>query len=551
MKRILLLWCFFLAAPGSLGAQEEKKAGGGDAADGAKQTGEVPLKIAGFEGLGFELGGYFRSRFYHSEKVPMDPLSSTADYLGKVEYLDTRLKLAPTIKYADVVKATMWLHILDDVVWGDNAGISSMGITASDPSSTNRVGDEVPLVSVKAAWIEMNLKAAVFMIGRMPSDWGLGLLTTGSEGLDDDFSWNRGGSIYDRVLVATEPVSLVLTLAKARHPRFPLIFAYCYDQLVEDDIGVGSTRLSYTSQWLADNADDVRSHNFVLEYKGDKIHLLTPEDRLEVGAYLVTRSQEATYSDLTILDYFWKLRLGPPHLYGFFEGEIYTIRGSTRAVPLGGHPDEAWCLEEGYQRCPDWLYTEKDVKISAWIFRLGVGWKPTSKLGLTFKLEAGFASGDRDPGSRTFTGMPAHPDLKVGLVLYDILLYELTRLNWTHNPGFWSGGGIYNSYYILAMAKVTLLDTFDILVQGLAAWPDRADGAVIQRPPPPDQDEREFMGFEFDAGVRARLYRNHALIGLEAGFLKAGPALERKDFQGREIYPELPWTIQFWAAYVI
>ncbi len=61
-----------------------------------------------------------------------------------------------------------------------------------------------------------------------------------------------------------------------------------------------------------------------------------------------------------------------------------------------------------------------------------------------------------------------------------------------------------------------------------------------------------FMGFEFDAGVRARLYRDHALLGLEAGVLKTGPALERPhDAQDREIYPELPWTIQFWAAYVI
>jgi hypothetical protein len=542
VRRITVSFTVLVAAllllPAVAAGGEEGKGGEG------QDEGGTPLNVVGVQGLGFELGGYFRSRLYHHGDFPLDIMSSTEDYLGTVEYLDTRLKLAPVIKWADVLRVEAWFHILDDVVWGDNAGISSTGITASDPSSTNRQGDEMPLINVRAAWVEMNLKVLAFRIGRMPSDWGLGLLTSGSAGLDDDFSWNRDGSIYDRVLVATEPVTIVLSLMKAKQPRFPLIVAYSFDQLVEDDIAVGGTRLPYSSGWLGDNGDDVREHNVALVYEGDPVRLVTDADKLVAGAYVVLRDQKVTYSDLVIFDAFMKLRLGPDRLNGFFEGEGYFIRGSTMAFPLGGHPEEAWCQAHGYTRCPDWLYTRKDAEIAAWIFRLGVAWKALPKVWLTVKLETGYASGDKDPTDRTFKSMAGHSDLKVGLVLYDVLLYELTRQSWTDNPGLWSNGGIYNSYYALAMAKVTLLGWMDFLVQGIAAWPDEADGTIIM--------DDKFLGFEFDAGARVRLYRDHAILGLEGGVFKAGKGLERKNaLSGKAIYPELPWTIQFWAAYVI
>jgi hypothetical protein len=440
----------------------------------------------------------------------------------------------------------VWFHILDDVVWGDNAGVSSTGITASDPSVTDREGGEMEFIQVRAAWLEMNLKVLAFRIGRMPSDWGLGLLTTGSAGLDDDFSWNRGGSVYDRVLVATEPVSIILSLLKAKNPRFPLIISYSFDQLVEDDYEVGKTRLPYSSEWLGTDSDDVRSHNFVLLYHGDPVRLVTDTDKLIAGAYFTWRSQEVTYSDLYVFDAFLKLQLGPPHLYGFLEGEGYIIRGSTMAIPLGGQPEETWCQDHGYTRCPDWLYTKKNVKLASYIGRMGVFWKALPRIWLRAKLETGFASGEDDFLDDTFTSMPAHSDLKVGLVLYDMLLYEITRQSWVDNPGLWSGGGIYNSYYGLVMAKLTMMDKFDFLVQGLFAWSHKSDGAIIQ-----GDGDSQYLGFEFDVGVHVRLYRDHARLGLEAGVFKAGKGLERKDSLGHQIYPELPWTIQFWAAYVI
>ena len=182
-------------------------------------------------------------------------------------------------------------------------------------------------------------------------------------------------------------------------------------------------------------------------------------------------------------DAFLKLQLGPPHLYGFLEGEGYIIRGSTWAIPLGGHPEETWCQDHGYARCPDWLYTKKDVKLAAYLGRMGVFWKALPKIWLKVKLETGFASGEDDFLDDTFTSMPAHSDLKVGLVLYDMLLYEITRQSWVDNPGLWSGGGLYNSYYGLVMAKLTMMDKFDFLVQGLFAWSHKSDGAIIMLPP--------------------------------------------------------------------
>ena len=541
----LLSLSLMLSGPGvwAEGKEEAKEEAAEEAGEEDKAKGVTPLKVLGVKGFGFELGGYFRSRFYHQEGVPIDISSGTQEYTGKLRYFDTRLKLAPVIKYADVVKLTVWFHILDDAIWGDNAGISSTGITADEPSTTNRVGDDVGFLSVKAAWLELNLKLLVMRIGRIPSDFGLGLLTASSDGpgLEKDFGWNRYSSVYDRILLATEPVTIILNLAKAETKRFPLIVVYSYDQLVEDEIGMGRTRLPYSSEWLGDNTDDVKSHNFAAVYVGDPVKLVTPTDKLIIGAYFVMRSQEATFSDLYIIDGFVKLQMGPPNLYGFLEAEAYGIRGQSMAFALGEPvTDQDWCREHGHERCPDWLYQNKKADIASYFIRAGVYWKAHPKIAVQFKIETGYASGDDVMTDEHFTGRSMHPDVKVGLVLYSILLHELWRQNWVDNPGLWSNGGVTNSFFVAEVFKLTALDMIDFVFLALQAWPDEVDHTIVK------QDK--MMGYEFDLGVRVRLYHDHALLGLDGGVLVVGEAFEtdRLDF-----LPDHIWTIQFWAAYVI
>ena len=77
--------------------------------------------------LQFDLEGYYRIRghmFKDLFTVPLSgPQSGRPNQTGK--YLTQRLRLQPVVKYEKLAKFTMQADLLDDVVWGDNAMLST------------------------------------------------------------------------------------------------------------------------------------------------------------------------------------------------------------------------------------------------------------------------------------------------------------------------------------------------------------------------------------------------------------------------------------------
>jgi hypothetical protein len=509
--------------PETAGPEPEPESGPPEPVEGEPEP--EPLEGEGIEvqlglGMSFALDGYYRARYLYVGGF--NQLKRGAWKHRKLNYFVQRLRLEPVLAYKDVVKLEMWIHALDNVVWGDNAGLSSVGLFAGNPSSTHQEGDEVPTITLPAVWVELNVVLGVIRAGRMPSDWGLGLLTDGGGGFDDDFGWNDVMSISDRVLFATMPVAIGQSIAKSDADPFPLYLVVAYDKLVTDDTAIGGARIPYLSNWLGHYDDDVDSFTAALAYSGEDLDWIGANDALAAGFYYVQRWQNATNSRVHIFDWFLKLHLGP----AFAEYEHYLIKGHSQAIPL---------LPSATDDPDDWLREKADADIAAWIARVGVDfWK------MRFKLEAGYSSGDETATDETFKVRAANSNVRVGLVLFPIVLAERTRGGWADQDGMWSGGALYNAWFFMQTLRYEPVDGLELIVALLEAWRDEADGAVIS-----SFADGKFLGFETDMAVKYHFHGGHAHIGVEGGVLHAGDALKGPGFNT----PDNTWTVQFWTAF--
>jgi hypothetical protein len=507
------------AAKEPAGEVEQEEPADDDETDGLS----VPL----WGGLSFGLGGYYRVRGVFVRDLHMFLKNPTASsdakrMRGDVDYFIHRLRLEPVLRFKDLAKLEIWIHAFDNVIWGDNAGLAEPGLFAGEPSNTDYYGNDVPALTMPAAWVELNVLVGVIRAGRMPSDWGLGLLTDGGGGFDDDFGWNDAMSISDRVLFATMPVAIVQKIAKSKAEPFPLYLAVAYDKLVTEDIAVASARIPYTTAWLSEYKDDVDSFTAALAYSGEDLDWIGSRDSLAAGFYYVQRWQHVTKSRIHIIDWFLKLHLGP----AFAEYEHYYILGHSQAIPL---------LPSATSDPDDWLRERAEAKISAWLARVGYDWR-----WFRFKLEAGYASGDGNFTDESFTVRPVNPNIRVGLVLYQQMLAEITRNRWGDNPGMWSKGGIINSYFFMQSVRYEPIDGLEIILALLQAWRDKADGALI-----PDDTGSSFLGFETDLAVKYHFHGGHAHLGIEGGLLRVGQAFKDPVLN----MPDHTWTVQVWTAF--
>lgn len=491
-------------------------------------------------GLDFELHGYYRARsvtiqnlanenrdkaYYHDDVTGKD-IDWPYKKLLWNNYLVQRVRLEPVISYKDVVKLQVTIDGLDNVVWGDNDAVATSPLFAADPSGTEFRGSSPPPVVLRRAWIDVDLKLGRLRVGRMASNWGMGLLSHGggTHGQADgyrprDFGEFHFGSVYDRLLFATRPVSVFKHLLKYDDTDSNIIFAYAYDKLVEDYLPLDRPRDYYRplgeSGWLGGDDDDVDEHVFVLLYQDKEPGWWEETDTLSVGLYVVLRTQgksimpENALNQVTggentgegslihIWDFWAKLRLGPID----FETEWLTIQGSTHGgIPLG--PDGS----------------KKTASIVAGAVRAGY-------ISETFDgvFEVGTSSGDDNMSDDTYSQRASHPNYGVGLLLFREVLRERTArtLGRKLSPGLQSNGGVYNATYIFPRVRYRPWDWLEGILGVLAAWrnEDTITGNIY------GQDRGDFLGAEIDLAIRATWAEAHLNFSLETGYLFFGDAL--------------------------
>ena len=543
--------------------------------------------------LDFELEGYYRTRGYMFKELfasPIDGPGEVARPNGTGKYMQQRLRLRPVISFEKRAKFTMMVDVLDDVVWGDNASKASTSLFAGDPSVTGQSGVETSTFNIKRAWMEFDVPVGKVRIGRQPSQWGLGILANDGNGFDDLFGENHGGSTFDRVLFATRPLAIVEKAMGKADSGTPLFFAVAVDRLVEDplneyygykcsldprgiqagdwvggynqgvdaeydprcDLRNGATAglgadgetdqehdyvekrdaSSRGSDWRADNQDDVYEMVYALIYKGDDIKLFGKSSDLHLGMYSVNRTQAETDSNIWILDAYGHLRFNGLLL----EGEVLNISGKTNAIKLaGGDGDNP-------------LYKEVDI----WGYVARAGYEQSA---YSMIFETGYASGDDDVNDDRFTGRSLHSDHNVGLLLYEEVL---SRVSAAAFPGdassLASNGGVYNSRYIYPHIKFRPSENLELIAAYLVAWPDKADGAVIQCGEDDSEDicntfdaKDSSLGWELDLGVK-HTFHEHINVSLEAAWART---TDRISLEAAGLNPDGKFfTLQARAAFV-
>ena len=545
----------------------------------------------------FDLHGYYRARGVWTMNL-FDAESPNAYGYGwalpyedpnHTYYLTMRARLEPEIRIAEALKIKSTMDVFDNVVWGDNENIAATPFFAGDPSTTQPDGTVVDAFKVRRVWVEWTTLFGLLRLGRQPSHWGMGLLANSGDGFDDDFGDNNGGSTYDRVIFATRPIDLVKGLAENlsgnTYPgpkEFPWIFAIGFDKLVEssqeryysnfpctdgdttndsgcDEYGDGSSFLSPNTEsgyrqnpiWLSDRGDDVNELVLASVFKKEGWQVSKRHEMdLTVGVYAVHRWQSETDSDAWIVDGYlnWKFR-------GFFlQAEGYKIMGSSKAIAPKGDVKDSFDCSFSELMDDSWTHANesscKAANIGGYAIRAGY-----ERWFLKFTWENGMATGDPDLLDPVYTGRQLHPDHNVGLVLYKIVMPQLTREAYANNADYaplWAEGGVYNSVYIFPRVKLVPTEMMDFRLGVLAAWADRAGGNTtlpllddevhdtsITMGDTDDDGQMDSwrdkglvkndrsLGIEIDAATHFHFLEEHIDISLEFGWLHAHRRLQQ------------------------
>jgi hypothetical protein len=529
--------------------------------------------------------GYYRARsVWLTNLAPqaattlVDPVTNDEiimPSIARTSYLTQRLRIMPTVSYQKLASLNLQIDAIDDVLWGDNNGVSSAPLFATETSDQHFLGGRVrDSVTIPRAWVQFNIPVGLMRVGRQPSHWGMGLLANGGgtanldtitppppgepdrpaqdHFFDDDFGDNHFGSTADRILFVTRPVSIAKTIMKAKNKESKIVVGYAYDKLSESPLlpaegFTGSFRPFGQQGFLSRRGgDDVNEHVFLAVYSDPDWDQVRYTDQLRAGIYTVLRTSkkgstfpsdlpdlvaegancsgamedpsvqvpcEDTGSKVYIADLWYKLRYGP----WYSEAELIHIGGKT----FGGVPFPS-------------KNQLKKANINGGVFRFGYLTDPYDGI-----LELGHSSGDDWLEDGTLKQRAMHPDYNVGLILFEEILREQTARAFlsfisSENPegaqGLMSRGGVINANYLHPKVRWRPgLPGVEVVGALLMAWAHKLPitGVNSFYLPTADSGRGSYYGTEFDLALKAN-FSGKMHFSLESGYLLYGDALKAK-----------------------
>ncbi|MFT3913913.1 MAG: TIGR04551 family protein [Anaeromyxobacteraceae bacterium] len=264
----------------------------------------------------FELDGYFRTRGQLYDQLGLGVNSDAAgfpffpkplfspDRRSTNATTNMRLRLEPTLNVSDNVRVKAQIDVLDNYVLGSSANLTMDSswnpYFASGFYGSSRVaydGDnrnDRPAITPKRAWAEAQTPAGLLSFGRMPSAWGLGILTNAGTGLDQDY-----GDTVDRIQFALPPVAT---------PIGQLTFIPMLDFDSEGALQLDRAWGSGVGQpFDVDSADDARTYAIKAVRIDTEDELRRKLDRGEssfnFGAYYNYRTQRNVFPDWLVSGY--------------------------------------------------------------------------------------------------------------------------------------------------------------------------------------------------------------------------------------------------------
>lgn len=445
----------------------------------------------------FVLEGYYRVRANWVHRADLNFEGPDA-----LRYFAHRLRMEPRLNLNESVVFKAQLDALDDQVWGANPG----------NVLTQSTADRAPNLIVKRAWFDATTPIGLLSAGRMPSNWGMGLLSNDGNDFKNIFGDAHGGSTFDRVQFGTKPLGADSNW----------IVAVIYDRLVS----TGPVGLV-----APENEAPVEEFVGVVFFNTDP---------LKAGVYQLYRFQKETDTVINATDGYFKLDLGL--LYA--ETEQVWLYGRTKAVPVLNQADFSVSKPE------------VDIDQYGYAARVGLNVDP---YGVEF--EWGNATGDRN-GFNDFdkdenkprpevSNFKFHSDYNVGLLMFEYanaifaaeaLDAQVSGLATLQEQGIvapevveevlsvsdlaLTNGSVTNAFYLNPKLRYSL---FDGRLQTTLAYLYATANAprVVRRQS--GTDKYSDYGHEVDLAIDYK-YTKNFILGLQAGYLKPGNYFNRQDF---------------------
>jgi uncharacterized protein (TIGR04551 family) len=394
-----------------------------------------------------------------------------------------RLRLEPTMNVSEHVRVRAQLDVLDNFVLGSST--SSLYDDPSSPypsaffGSSRVVGHPTdphvdrPYISPKRVWAEVQTPVGLLSFGRMPSEWGLGILTNAGAGLDEDF-----GDTVDRIQFALPAV----TTPVGRLVFVPILDFDNAGALFKQPWAANATGQPFD----ADPGDNARGYGLKIARLDTPEEVRRKLDRNEAsvnfGMYYTYRSQRWTYPDWTnagfdasfasttqtpasvhragyahVLD-LWYRWLSPrwrveAELVGVY-GSIADTRSDPNLQPIA--PPKTYLQQWGgavvaeYKAIPNKVTIGGEIGAASGDPAPGFGNVPSygpQPYGSFEGAQSGCIPGPTGPCQfldRTISNFRFNPAYRVDLVLFHQILGQVTdavylkpKLRWDIFPGLW------------------------------------------------------------------------------------------------------------------
>jgi hypothetical protein len=470
----------------------------------------------------FTIHGEYQLRYRAMTDLRLEPPRSdlSATTLGQNHYLYHWLRFAPRLTYRRTLALAGQIDILRGFIVGDH----TRHVTAARDSfgeTTSKWFEVHP----RHLYLEWFSPIGLFRVGAQGSHWGMGVLAN-----DGDhptlFGDLHRGSLPLRLLYSTTP------LGRAS----PLVVVLAADVIFEDN--------------TADLIDGDRAFQGVAA-------IVYRKKAAEFGVYGVIRhqSREATSVD-ALTPYTDKLLAGVVDVTGKFHAPVPGSRafvyGEIEAAAIFGSTTFARTIYGGRTDPADKLSPSRIRSFggAATLGSVHVAGRGADHFGRTVvEVEAGYASGDADPGDGTIKRFTFDPNHHVGLVLFNhVLAWKTARAATSAAdpaivnrpaPGLSllpSNGGIFGAAYLNPRAVVRPVKWID-LKAGLLVAHATADvvdplhyGLLSDVANYDGGNERSHdLGLEIDLGADFRIATNRGTTiqaGAEGGVLFPGHAFD-------------------------
>jgi uncharacterized protein (TIGR04551 family) len=448
-----------------------------------------------------DLGGRRDASGRYLFPVPFDQPNGAAGS-STLSSANMRLRLEPTMNVSEHVRVRAQIDILDNHVLGSSTsalyddpgspypssgfyGSSRVVLSGNDPHL------ERPYISPKRVWGEVQTPVGLLSFGRMPSEWGLGIMSNAGAGLDEDF-----GDTVDRIQFALPAVST---------PIGRLVFVPMLDFDNEGALYRQPFAAPGTGQpFDAEPGDDGRTYGLKIARLDTPDEIRRKLDRNEAstnfGAYYAYRQQRWTYPDWTSQGFDASYasttqtpasvhRAGYAHVLDLWfrwlsprwrvEAEVAGVYGSivdTRSDPnLQPVPPPKTYLQQWggalvveYKVAPNKVMIGGEIGAASGDPAPGFGNVPsygTSPYGSLEGAQYGCIPNPNNPSGpclsldRTISNFRFNPAYRVDLVLFHTILGQVTdalyvkpKLRWDILPGLWLDESV---IYSRAMEKAS------------------------------------------------------------------------------------------------